>query len=795
MKRSILSFAIALAALLTIATTSAQAQNTFWHKTGGPQGGAVGDISADSSGRVWISILRDGVWFSDDHGNTWDSITRGLPSPNVKAICASNDGFVYITSIKQDMLWRLNTNKPNRADWIWENVTPDPGKDNSISCMVTTPDHGVIVLGTGLNDTTHKLYGAIISLDNGTTWKSLVKDSLTAVDSIGDADLIAQGKKLEYVIYHRFNRSVWITEDDGGTWTKIPVAVPSNKIVTAMQVARTGQAGMSIVIGTKKAFSGNPEGGSIYTWNGSAWLTSYQGPTNPQGGKNDDHIDDIVKVKMKNQVSDILYANYHGRTLRSTDLGLSWVTTDSIKRGDEPFQITAEKNDNGDTFLYQECEPDGIHRSSDHGYTWVEGLNDGLNLQLMFDGAIDTVSATGKTTPVLYGVIEFGLCSSTDLGKTWRGPEEFGTESYTNSLWIAPNGNVVAGTDAGVFISKDHGETVSLVQEVSGGVATMASVFDHIFTDTTWVYAAFFDTLIRSSDNGEHWQAAPRDGIPVAERPFQFIALAGSQDTLIGTSLGGTYRSINAGRTWSKINNPQSQSIVLNPSKLIIHTDGSYLCFVSGLPQNGGGAWRLPPGQSDWVKIFPPEGFKDPIPTDFFGLNNDSRGTIFVCSDSGLWRSEGSPTDYSHWTNVGSGLYFDGLEYTKKQAIAGAVVQYSKGDKYYAFARGLSVWESTNMNNPASVPWTTASKNPSIIGYPNPFISSTTLQFELKEASQVHIEVLDVMGRVVANIPTSYFDSGKHTVSFEAGSLETGNYMVVLRAGETTQTGWITLTK
>src|ERR1043165_1172669 len=124
------------------------------------------------------------------------------------------------------------------------------------------------------------------------------------------------------------------------------------------------------------------------------------------------------------------------------------------------------------------------------------------------------------------------------------------------------------------------------------------------------------------------------------------------------------------------------------------------------------------------------------------------------------------------------------------QVNVAEVVENRAAKTHYAFARGLSVWESTEMGS-VRLPWSSASKNPAIVGYPNPFISSTTLQFELKNAAQVHIEVFDVMGRIVATIPTSYFDSGKHSVSFEAGSLETGNYMVVLRAGETMQTGWI----
>ncbi|HET9135390.1 MAG TPA: T9SS type A sorting domain-containing protein [Candidatus Kapabacteria bacterium] len=788
MKRSILSFAIALSALLSLAT--AQAQTIYWHKTGGPQGGAVGDISADSSGRVWISVLRDGAWFSDDHGNTWDSISKGLPSPNVKWICASNDGYVYAVKLQQDWVYRLNTNVP-KDQWIWEDITPVKGISNSISCIITTQE-GYVVLGTGLNQT--DLKGAVISKDRGNSWSSLAP-------TIGNANFVARGKNGEYAIYQQLpSRSVWVTQDDGANWTKLADPVPTSQIVTTLEIARQGQNARTIVVGTKKAFSGNPNGGQIFSWfdTSTVWTKSYQGPTNPQGGKNDDHIDDIIKVHMKNPNPDILYACYHGRILRSGDLGYTWTVQDSVKKGDEPFQMTAEKNDAGDTYLYQESEPDGIHRSIDHGVTWVEQLNAGLNFHLMYGGGIDTVSAAAKASPkgeILYGVIEFGLITSTDAGATWTGPEEFGQESYTNTLIIAPDGTPVAGTDAGIFISRDHGKSVELVKEVLSNANGLAIVRDSLF-HRSWVYATFQNAFLRApADSLDQWRPAPTTGMDSTDKLPWGIAGNGNNLLIAGTP-AHYYQSNNAGETWSAMTNTpiSSGGVGLNPVKMIIHTDGSYISYSSGAPANGGGAWRSSDGGNSWAHIFPPELLGAPLPTDFYGLNNDSKGTIFVCSDSGLWRSNPGDQSYQHWTNVGGGLYFDGLEYTKKQVNVAEVVENRVANTYYAFARGLSVWESTTMGG-VRLPFSSASKNPSVIGYPNPFISSTTLQFELKEASQVHIEVLDVMGRVVANIPTSYFDSGKHTVSFEAGSLETGNYMVVLRAGETTQTGWITLTK
>ncbi|MEQ9263924.1 MAG: CotH kinase family protein [Balneolaceae bacterium] len=60
--------------------------------------------------------------------------------------------------------------------------------------------------------------------------------------------------------------------------------------------------------------------------------------------------------------------------------------------------------------------------------------------------------------------------------------------------------------------------------------------------------------------------------------------------------------------------------------------------------------------------------------------------------------------------------------------------------------------------------------------YPNPFNPTTTISFSLSESSIVSIDVFAVDGRLVQNLTTSRYQTGKHSVRFDASSLSSGVY-------------------
>jgi hypothetical protein len=60
--------------------------------------------------------------------------------------------------------------------------------------------------------------------------------------------------------------------------------------------------------------------------------------------------------------------------------------------------------------------------------------------------------------------------------------------------------------------------------------------------------------------------------------------------------------------------------------------------------------------------------------------------------------------------------------------------------------------------------------------FPNPFNPSTTIAFDLKEATNVRLVVFDVLGREIASLVNGYEQAGRHSINFEAGALPSGVY-------------------
>lgn len=72
--------------------------------------------------------------------------------------------------------------------------------------------------------------------------------------------------------------------------------------------------------------------------------------------------------------------------------------------------------------------------------------------------------------------------------------------------------------------------------------------------------------------------------------------------------------------------------------------------------------------------------------------------------------------------------------------------------------------------------------------YPNPFIRTTEIAYELAFSSNVVIDVMDITGRTVLRIDEGDKPAGRQTVTIKAADLESGIYFYTLSAGKFTET-------
>lgn len=115
-------------------------------------------------------------------------------------------------------------------------------------------------------------------------------------------------------------------------------------------------------------------------------------------------------------------------------------------------------------------------------------------------------------------------------------------------------------------------------------------------------------------------------------------------------------------------------------------------------------------------------------------------------------------------------------------------------DDFFAFQRILLSWDGTIVSvndDAANLP------NAFTLGnaYPNPFNPTTNVPFELNRSGHVTLQAFDMLGRQVATLVNEPLAAGTHTVTFEAGNLASGIYMLRLQTGNQVQTSRVALIK
>ena len=284
----------------------------------------------------------------------------------------------------------------------------------------------------------------------------------------------------------------------------------------------------------------------------------------------------------------------------------------------------------------------GAARSRDEGTTWEE-INTGL------------VKTPGGAYPGLYSPVTLGskLFMADNLGQIWR---------FENDVWtvaaaqpgiydlIAADGDLVIGTQEGVFRSADEGQTWQSLNEglLYQNVEALYNVDGILIANT-------LGTTVRSLDGGASWETV---------HPWPLNSLVRNGSTLFARMAprdpnGVLYRSDDMGQTWQLLNNEfdspllDLSDIAHDGKNLYVSFNGWFVIHGRGTSRWGfGGVRRSSDDGLTWTDVSAglPFDVNVPVPTPQIKVVEDG---LLISTADGLFRSGDAGNS---WQRVNAGL-------------------------------------------------------------------------------------------------------------------------------------------
>jgi hypothetical protein len=355
-----------------------------------------------------------------------------------------------------------------------------------------------------------------------------------------------------------------------------------------------------------------------------------------------------------------------------------------------------------------------------------------------------------------------GVYRSTDNGADWVALDLQFSQDYPANALLQVSRNtsspmLFAGTNGGgVYLTTNDSGNWTKLDSGLGGSNVFALV-----AEGTALFAGTSDGIFLSSDSGVFWHVVDT-GVP----PGSTI----SAMTLFNTALfaatdNGLFRSTDAGKTWFPTNTGLGDDSTLVLSFSTLQANGSSALFAG----TSFGVYRSTDMGASWVSV------SGNLPLDvYFNTIVTIGSTLFLSSNgNGVYLSVDQGTS---WNAVNTGLS-DPTIYTL-----------AANDSFLFAGAFDGLWRRplTDFSSSAVAP--SISVGNSLVNYPNPFSSSTTINFTTPASGIANVSVVNLLGTEIARIFSGELSAGEHSFSWDAHGTMAGTYWCQIRTnGETEQ--------
>jgi|GEM_PF-3113470 len=332
----------------------------------------INDI-AFSSTEIYIATNGDGVYKSVDNGNTWTSASVGLRNLRVASVITSGASTVY-ASTKGDGVFKSTDGGATWFDFSEGLTFQDMGElyeTDMGSLLVSTWGMGVFRIAKD-------------SMDVGNYEWEMSSSGIYRLDDFSIYATSFNKDRTDKIYVGTLGKGVFSSEDDGYSWTGERTDELLDHNVTSFAFSEDDQKD-NLVVGTR---------------NWGCWYWVDNGPEQefePGLGTNFYGVNDLIRLNDDTYLA----ATTAGGIMKSTDKGLIWDPTEFANTGYN--QAVSFK---GNT-IFASGDFDGLTYSKDFGLTWSVSLD------------LEDIEKVTRNNNNFAAISSSSFAISTDDGDNW----------------------------------------------------------------------------------------------------------------------------------------------------------------------------------------------------------------------------------------------------------------------------------------------------------------------------------------------------------------------------------------
>lgn len=469
--------------------------------------------------RLYISTFEDGVWYTDDNGDSWIPINDGLENLGIREFAAMGTTLFAGT---QDGAFRRRASE-NSWTPINAGFTVQPININAINKsliesranplrMSQFPSglrvDSLAVMGDALYMGLYmgKDKGLFRSVDEGDSWTRITAESM-----IHTVEALSVSGTILYA--STFGGGVFRSSDGGNSWTEVNDGL-TNQTVSAL-----------LAVSEETVFVGTDSGVFRSTDSGDSWIEVNAGMTNTW-------VDNLAVV------GETVYAGFGDRFGHSVDGGKLWTP---VKNGAAPAQyhFSALLVSGGKLYAAATRFADTV----EGGIYQLDAERNSL-IELYVDRRLSTIESLEIVGTTFY------VGTQGDGVFRW----EKDLDSWTN---LGLQGHAIAALSVNeriVFVGTGQGEIFRLKDTEKSWELINKGMKSNSITELKWIgttlYAATWDVgVFRSDDGGDSWIPV---NVGLANTSVMTIHADGST-LFAGTYYNGVFRLAREKNLWEPI--------------------------------------------------------------------------------------------------------------------------------------------------------------------------------------------------------------------------------------------------